>query len=101
MGFNLLIDFRAHQDMDAAMEYYMSKNPVLTRKLYDNIQDAYNALESNPFFEIRYLHYRCLPVKDFPYMFHFSVDERNEIVRIHAFINTHKSPDDHWLVENL
>ncbi len=33
-------------------------------------------------------------------MFHFSVDERNAIVRIHAFINTHKSPDDYWLSEN-
>lgn len=49
MGFNLLIDFRAHQDLDEAMEYYMSKNPSVARKLYYNIQDAYTALESNPF----------------------------------------------------
>lgn len=100
MVFNLLIDFRAHQDIDEAMEYYMSKNPLVARKLYQRIQDAYMALESNPFFEIRYLSYRCLPVKDFPYMLHFSIDEIHAIVKIHAFINTHKSPDDHWLTEN-
>jgi plasmid stabilization system protein ParE len=101
MVFNLLIDFRAHQDIDEAMEYYISKNPLVALKLYQRIQDAYAALESNPFFEIRYLDYRCLPVKDFPYMFHFSVDERKGIVRIHAFINTFRKPGDNWLTENL
>lgn len=99
MDFNLLIDFRAHYDIDEAMEYYMSKDPMVARKLYSRIQDAYLALESNPFFEVRYLEYRCLPVKDFPYMFHFSVDEHHALVRIHAFINTHKSPDGNWLTE--
>lgn len=101
MGFSLLIDFRAHHDIDEAMEYYMSKDPQVAHKLYHHIQDAYAALEANPFFEIRYLLYRCLPVKDFPYMFHFSIDEHNVIVKIHAFINTYQNPGAYWLKEEL
>jgi hypothetical protein len=35
MGFNLLIDIRANQDIDEAIEYYISKNPSVARKLYE------------------------------------------------------------------
>lgn len=97
MAFSLLIDFRAHEDIDNATEYYMSKNSVVANKLYNNIQDAYFILYNNPFFEIRYLKYRCLPIKDFPYMFHFSVNEKENLVQIHAPINTSKSTEDNWL----
>ena len=49
MDFSLLIDFRAHHDINEAMEYYMSKDPAVARRLYYRIQDAYPALETNPF----------------------------------------------------
>ncbi len=100
MVFDLLVDFRAHEDIDKAIEYYMNKDPSVAYKLYLRIQDAYAVLLVNPFFEIRYLTYRCFPIKDFPYMFHFSIDERKKLVQIHAFINTAMNPESSWLIED-
>jgi hypothetical protein len=34
-------------------------------------------------------------------MIHFSLDEENSVVRIHAIINTYKRPTDTWLKEDL
>jgi|ERR1019366_2473228 plasmid stabilization system protein ParE len=97
MAFELLIDYRAHLDVEEAIDHYISKSVKVADKLHDTIEDAYDLLETNPFFQVRYKDYRCLPLKGFPYMLHFSIDEKQNIVRIHALINTSKDPDTSWI----
>lgn len=75
MAFELRIDLRAEMDLEEALDYYMNKSVKTAQKLYTNVQKAYDSLELNPFFQLRYLDYRCLPIKGFPYMFHFTIDE--------------------------
>jgi len=97
MAFELLIDYRAQQDIEEAIDHYVSQSQKVASKLFDTINDAYDSLEMNPFFQIRYKDYRCLPLKGFPYMFHFSISEAKSIVHIHALINTSKNPITNWL----
>ena len=97
MGFNLDLDFRVHDDIDEAIDYYNTKSNKAALRLYNEIQEAYRILSLNPFFEIRYSDYRCFPIKDFPYMFHFTVNEKENIVQIHALFNTSKDPIAFWL----
>lgn len=97
MTFELRIDLRAEQDLEEALDNYLSKSSKVAFKLYNSIQKAYDSLEANPFFQVRYKDYRCLPVKGFPYMIHFTIDERKKFVFIHAIINTDKDPDTNWL----
>ncbi len=97
MAFELLIDYRAYQDVEDAIAHYMSKSVKVANKLYDTIEGAYDLLEKNPFFQIRYKDYRCLPIKGFPYMLHFSINENKNIVHIHALINTSKNPATNWI----
>ena len=95
MDFDLQIDFRAHQDIEQAVDYYMSKSKRAAKKFYSRIEQAYDSLEKNPYFQIRYADYRCLPINGFPYMFHFTINEN--IVHVHALINTSKNPSTNWL----
>lgn len=97
MAFELRIDLRAERDLEEALDNYMNKSVKAAHKLYNHIQKAYDSLEINPFFQVRYLDYRCLPVKGFPYMIHFTIDENKKLVFIHAIINTDKDPDINWL----
>lgn len=95
MAFDLQIDYRAHEDIEQALDYYKSISEKVAKKFYTRIEEAYDSLEKNPFFQIRYSDYRCLPINGFPYMFHFSINEN--IVQIHALINTSRNPTTNWL----
>ena len=97
MAFKLLFDFRIHQDIEKSIDYYIDKSPKAASNFYNAINDAYDLLEVNPFFQIRYKDYRCLPIIDFPFMLHFSVNEKQKTVCIHALINTSKDPKVNWL----
>lgn len=97
MTFDLRIDYRVHEDIDEALAGYMSKSVKAANAFYHKIEDAYDRLEKNPFFQIRYADYRCLPIKGFPYMFHFTINENKNLVHIHALINTSKNPGTNWL----
>lgn len=97
MAFKLELDKRALKDIDSALEYYFEKSPTAAKKLYNSIQEAYLLLEKNPFFQIRYKDYRCLPIKKFPFMLHYLVNETNNTVKIFAFIHTSQNPEKKWM----
>lgn len=97
MAFELKIDKRVQEDIEKAIDYYFEHSFSVANKLYLEIQDAYDSLSKNPFYQIRYIDFRCLPLKSFPYMFHFSVNEEKNLVLIHALINTSKNPTKSWL----
>jgi len=45
MTFDLQIDYRAHADIEQALDYYMSKSEKIAKKFYARIEKAYNSLE--------------------------------------------------------
>ena len=97
MAFKLVIDKRALKDVDSAIEYYFEKSPAAAKKLYNQIQDTYLRLETNPFLQIRYKDYRCILIKGFPFMFHYIIDEKSTSVKIFALIHTSQNPKKKWL----
>jgi len=97
MAFKLIIDYRADVDIDQAIEYHQTKSPAKALRLYNAIQECYAILKENPFFENRYAKIHCLPIPKFHYMFHFTINETNDTVYIHALINTKKNPNTSWI----
>ena len=97
MAFNLIIDYRADEEIDKAIEYHQIKSPAKALRLYKAIQGAYAILKENPFFENRYAQIHCLPIPKFYYMFHFTINKNTKTVYIHALINTNKNPDTSWI----
>jgi toxin ParE1/3/4 len=39
---------------------------------------------------------RCLPLKKFPAMIHFTIDEKANAVVVWAVLNTYLDPKKHW-----
>ena len=62
----------------------------------NSVNNSFSILEENPFYQIRYDDVRCLPIKKFPFMAHFTVDEIELLVKVYALVNTYRNPEKFW-----
>ena len=93
MTFNIVIEPVALLDIQQAIDYYDDQQIGLGKKFEAAVNKHLVALEKNPFFQIRYDDIRCLPVKKYPYMIHFTIDEANKMVNIRAVFDTSLNPN--------
>jgi len=95
MAYKVVIEPDAQTDIDKAFEYYLSitDNAKVITNLYDDIEQAYNALKLNPFYQVRSKQYKALPLKHFPYLLFFEVLEKQRVVKILALFNTSQNPE--------
>lgn len=88
MTYTITIDQRAIEDIQKAINYYDNQQVGLGEYFESSLNTHLETLAKNPIFIIRYDNVRCLPMKKFPYMVHFTVDETKQIVSIHAVFHT-------------
>ncbi len=93
MTYEVVIDPRAVQDIQDAIDYYDEQQDGLGRKFENQLNKHVLTLEENPFFNIRYDVVYCLPLKKFPYMVHFTLDEKNKRVTVRAVFHTSIDPE--------
>ncbi|MFM2306922.1 MAG: hypothetical protein RLZZ367_1591 [Bacteroidota bacterium] len=89
---------RAFNDIQDAVYYYESLNDGLGEKFFDEVDAYMQILGKHPFYQVRYDDVRCLPLKKFPYMIHFRVDEIQKVVYVEAVVNCYQNPGTSWLV---
>lgn len=97
MNFSLKVDSRAIKDIQDAIDYYDEQLTGLGEKFESYLNKYIKTLIKNPFYQIRYDNVRCLPLKKYPYMIHFTVDEKINSVYIHSVINTSRDPKEYWI----
>ena len=92
MGYNLKILLQAEFDVATAIEYYAKINEALPLKFANNVDEAYSYLRLNLYFGIKYRLIRALPIKDFPYLLLFTIDENKKVVEILSCFHTSQHP---------
>jgi len=93
MAFTTVLDPRAIRDIQQAIDYYEKQQPGLGEQFEDTLNEYLRKLEQNPFFQIRYDNVHCLPLKKYPYMIHFTVDEQEQLINVRAVFNTFRNPN--------
>lgn len=93
MAYRLKINAEAHEDIQKGIDWYNSRQPGLGRRFHVAVKQEFKALKNNPFFQIRYQDVHCLPLKKFPYMVHFIIEEDKKRIVVLGVINTYKSPE--------
>lgn len=78
MEYRLKTRKEVKQDIQEGINWYNSRQEGLGRKFYDAVEEEYNVIRRNPLFQIRYKNVRCLPVKKYPYMIHYIVNEEEK-----------------------
>lgn len=93
MPFKIKIEPEAHRDIQEGIDWYNKQQDGLGRQFYAEVKTSIEELKTHPFFQVRYDDVRCLPLKKYPYMIHFTVDEENKQVIVRAAFNTSRDPE--------
>ena len=93
MAYRLKILPIVHKDIQEGISWYNSRQTGLGKRFHEAVKAEYNILKRHPHFQIRYDGVRCLPMKTFPYMIHYIVEEEKKRVVVLGVINTYKDPD--------
>jgi addiction module RelE/StbE family toxin len=88
MKFKIVVQPEAKKDIDLALNYYRDvTNSAIAKKLNLEIQLAFSALKTNPFYQIRTKNYRAIPLKKFPYLLFYQILEPQRTIFIIALFN--------------
>lgn len=92
MAYEVIILPIAITDVQNAVDFYDEQSLGLGEKFEAELNEFLISLETFPFFQNRYGQVRCLPLKKFPFMAHFTVNEEAPQVVIHAVFHTSLHP---------
>lgn len=92
MSFKIIIEPEARLDIQEAIDWYNKQQKGLGKKFHSAVLKHINSLIKNPNFEIRYDSVHCLPLKNFPFMIHFTIDNAKKLVAIRAVFHTSLNP---------
>jgi len=92
VSYKIQIEPEAHLDIQEGINWYNSKQKGLGKRYHNEVINYFEALKTNPFYEIKYDTIRCLPLKIFSYTIHYSIIETDKIVIIRAVFQTSLDP---------
>jgi toxin ParE1/3/4 len=91
--FLILLEPDAMDDIQSAIDFYDQKQVGLGKQFEQELNDYFSSLVKAPFFTIRYDDVHCLPLKKFPFMIHYTIDEIERKLIIRAVFHTSLSPE--------
>lgn len=96
MDFKVTVSPRAQKEIENAIDYYALYSSDAPLTFITLLQEAYDTLKINPFFNVRYKSIRALKIRNFPYSLYFTINESQNTVRVlscfHNKRNPHKRP---------
>lgn len=93
MAYKIEILNRAQEEITEAFDYYSKISANVLESFDAELDQVYQRLETNPFYQLRYKNLRVLPFYSFPFIVFFNIIEDQEIVRIYSIFNTHPNPE--------
>lgn len=91
--YNVKIEPDALEDIQEITDWYNKAKAGLGKRFQKTVIRHINSLNKNPqIYAIRYREIRCMPIKKFPYMAHFFINDENNTVEVIAVISTDRNP---------
>lgn len=83
----------AKQDIREAAIWYNKQSPGLGKRFITEIREKVNFIRHNPLASnVRYDGVRTAVLNVFPFMIHFTIDEKNKTVIVTAVFHTSRDP---------
>lgn len=93
LHYNILIHEDAVNDIQEIVIWYNNQQQNLGNRFKNQLIKQINSLKKNPMiFSIRYDNIRCMLVKKFPFLIHFSISTESKTVSIFAVLHTSRNP---------
>jgi len=91
--YKISIDSDALQDIQDITTWYNFQSPGLGLRFQKQVKKQINSLKSNPeSYAVRYSDVRCMLVKKFPFLVHFTVNQKQKITEVFAVYHTSRNP---------
>jgi hypothetical protein len=93
MPYTILITPAATEDIAVAVEYYNAVAADLGYRFADMVAEYVDRIAELPTASaVRYKNIRCKPMKRFPFLITFTIDEATHSVNILRVFNTYQEP---------
>jgi ParE toxin of type II toxin-antitoxin system, parDE len=93
MKYKILIDEDALSDIQKATNWYNERSQGLGSRFQKQTKLQINALKMDAdIYTNRYADVRCMLIKNFPFMVHYTLDNINFTVQIIAVLHTSRNP---------
>ncbi|TDD96941.1 hypothetical protein [Flavobacterium cellulosilyticum] len=92
MIYKVVIEPRAILDIQDAINYYDSKQDGLGELFYQVVDQHIKTLTKSPFFQVRYKDYHGFPIRKFPFIILYFIDEKLKTIFIMSVFNTSLNP---------
>lgn len=84
---------QALSDIQQGTSWYNGQQPKLGSRYQNQVKVQINSLKHSPHkFRVRYGMVRCMPIKKFPFLVHFTIDENSRGVKVFAVFHTSRNP---------
>jgi toxin ParE1/3/4 len=95
--YEIILDPLAEFDINEGLDYYSIISQDLALRFIDTIEQKLDILSKTPnAFQLRYSRYHTLPLKDFPFMIQYFIDEIAKTIYVLAIPHTSENPDTAW-----
>jgi plasmid stabilization system protein ParE len=93
LKFKLVFLEEAQADVRDASKWYEDQSPGLGKQFIKAIRAALKSIGTTPFgFSSRSSEFRAIPLKKFPYLLYYLLDETNGLLVVFAVLHTHRNP---------
>lgn len=91
--YKISIDPEALQDIQDATDWYNEQLPGLGSHFQKQVKTQINSLKKRPvMYSVRYEDVRCMLIRRFPFLVHFTFSEKQKTVEIFAVLHTSRNP---------
>ncbi|MBS1978689.1 MAG: type II toxin-antitoxin system RelE/ParE family toxin [Bacteroidetes bacterium] len=92
-AYRISIDPEALQDIQDATDWYNEQLKGLGGYFLKQVKSQINSLKKNAVgYAVRYENVRCMQVRRFPFLVHYTVSERQRTVEVFAVFHTSRNP---------
>lgn len=94
MTYKVVVTPDAFINIEDAIIYYKEKVSIRVAQLF--IQDykrTFKEIQKTKYFKCYFEEFRGKPLKKFPYIVFYSIDDKNKVIIIKAVFNTHQNTE--------
>jgi len=94
MSYKIILTPDAIKNIDDAIEYYKNFASIKVAKSFiDDYKTTFKDIQKTKYFQFFFQEFRGKPMKKFPFIVFYTIDESLKIIIIKAIFHTSQNPD--------
>jgi len=94
MIYKIVVTPDAIENIDNAVNYYKNiASPKVAKLFIDDYRNTFKSIQKTKYFQFFFEDFRCKPMKKFPYVVFYTIDEEIKVIIIKAVFHTSQNPN--------